>query len=75
MKTLLKFERLLETYYAFSPKGTLSFIKAISIWLNEKLFLKNIRDGLRKISDYDVKNLNLLFQNIIYRILQALFYI
>ena len=58
----MKFERLLETYYAFSPKGIISFIKAIPVWLNEKLFLKkNIRDGLRKISDYDIKNLNLLF--------------
>ena len=61
-KPLLKFERLLETYYAFSPKGIISFIKAIPVWLNEKLFLKkNIRDGLKKISDYDVKSLNLLF--------------
>ena len=39
-KPLLKFERLLETYYAFSPKGIISFIKAIPVWLNEKLFLK-----------------------------------
>ena len=61
-KPLLKFERLLETYYAFSPKGLLSFIKAIPVWLNEKLFLKkNIRDGLKKVGDYNVKNLNLLF--------------
>ena len=61
-KPLLKFERLLETYYAFAPKGLLSFIKAIPVWLNEKLFLKkNIRDGLREVSDYDFKSLNLLF--------------
>ena len=39
-KPFLKFERLLETYYFFSPKGILSFIKAIPLWLNEKLFLK-----------------------------------
>ncbi|MAR62389.1 MAG: hypothetical protein CMC45_00725 [Flavobacteriaceae bacterium] len=61
-KPLLKFERLLETYYAFSPKGILSFIKAIPVWLNEKLFLKkNIRDGLKDVGQYNVKRLNLLF--------------
>jgi carbamoyltransferase len=45
-KPLLKFERLLETYYAFAPKGLISFLKAIPVWLNEKLFLKKlIYDG------------------------------
>ena len=39
-KPLLKFERLLETYYAFSPRGLVSFIKAIKTWFGEKLFLK-----------------------------------
>ena len=48
-KPLLKFERLLETYYAFAPKGLLSFIKAVPVWLNEKLFLKNIREGLKEV--------------------------
>ena len=44
-KPLLKFERLLETYYAFAPKGLLSFLKAIPVWLSEKMFLKKlIRD-------------------------------
>ncbi|MBL4707242.1 MAG: hypothetical protein JKY48_02220, partial [Flavobacteriales bacterium] len=37
-KPLLKFERLLETYYAFAPKGLASFLKALPIWLKEKLF-------------------------------------
>ena len=61
-KPLLKFERLLETYYAFSPKGLLSFIKAIPVWLNEKLFIKkNIRDGLKEVGEYNLKKLNLLF--------------
>ena len=61
-KPLLKFERLLETYYAFSPKGIISFIKAIPVWLNEKLFLKKkIRDDLRKVGEYDIKRLNLFF--------------
>ena len=61
-KPLLKFERLLETYYAFSPKGLLSFIKAIPVWLNEKLFIKKkIRDGLKEVGEYNIKKLNLLF--------------
>ena len=47
-KPLLKFERLLETYYAFSPKGIISFIKAIPVWLNEKLFLKKYKGWIKK---------------------------
>ena len=38
----MKFERLLETYVAFAPKGFQSFRKAIPIWLREKLFLKYV---------------------------------
>lgn len=41
-KPLLKFERLLETYHAFAPKGLISFIKAMPIWINEKLFIKKL---------------------------------
>ena len=41
-KPFLKFERLLETYFHFSPKGFLSFSKAMSLWLKEKLFLKKM---------------------------------
>ena len=41
-KPFLKFERLLETYVAFAPKGLQSFRMAMPIWLREKLFLKNI---------------------------------
>lgn len=41
-KPFLKFERLLETYLAFAPKGFLSFTKAIPLWLNEKLFQKKL---------------------------------
>ena len=37
---MVKFERLLETYLAFAPKGFRSFVMAIPIWLKEKLFLK-----------------------------------
>src|SRR6266850_438671 len=41
-KPFLKFERLLETYHAFVPKGLASFIKAIPVWLKEKLFMKKL---------------------------------
>ena len=62
IKPLLKFERLLETYYAFAPKGLLSFLKAIPVWLNEKMFLKKlIRDGLKEVGQYDLDQLKLLF--------------
>ena len=39
-KPFLKFERLLETYLAFAPKGFTSFLASIPIWLREKLFQK-----------------------------------
>ena len=39
-KPLLKFERPLETYLAYAPKGFRSFVAAMPIWLKEKLFLK-----------------------------------
>lgn len=61
-KPLLKFERLLETYYAFSPQGLVSFLKAIPVWTKEKLFMrKMIRDGLKDIENHDSKKLKLLF--------------
>jgi carbamoyltransferase len=41
-KPFLKFERLLETYLAFSPRGFASFRMAIPLWLREKLFLKSL---------------------------------
>ena len=41
-KPFLKFERLLETYLAFAPRGFTSFRMAIPIWLREKLFLKDL---------------------------------
>ena len=60
-KPFLKFERLLETYLAFAPRGFKSFSMAIPIWLREKLFQKNwLTTELRKLApNYD--NANLLF--------------
>ncbi len=40
-KPLIKFERLLETYVGFAPKGIQSFLAAMPVWLKEKLFLRN----------------------------------
>lgn len=61
-KPLLKFERLLQTYYAFAPKGLISFLKAIPVWLDEKLFLKKkIYDGLSQVEPYQKNKIRLLF--------------
>ena len=61
-KPLLKFERLLETYYTFAPRGIRSFITAMPVWIKEKMFLKRlINEELEKIG-YDKKNpVKLLF--------------
>ena len=41
-KPFLKFERILETYLTFAPKGIKSFIKAMPLWIKEKLWLKEL---------------------------------
>jgi carbamoyltransferase len=51
-KPFLKFERLLETYLAFAPRGLVSFWAAMPIWLKEKLFLKDLlRKELARLGD------------------------
>ena len=50
-KPFLKFERLLETYVGFAPKGFKSFCKAMPIWLGEKLFQKNLL--FKKLKQHD----------------------
>ncbi len=46
-KPFLKFERLLETYLAYAPVGIKSFIKAMPLWIKEKLWMKEmIKDKL-----------------------------
>ena len=61
-KPLLKFERLLETYYAFAPRGVKQFISAMPLWIKEKLFFKElIYSELRKIGPIDKKKTKLLF--------------
>lgn len=62
-KPLLKFERLLETYLAYSPQGFRSFLAAMPVWLKDKLFLKTtLRRELAALGDISEKALpSLLF--------------
>lgn len=61
-KPFLKLERLLETYYAFAPKGVASFANAMPVWLKEKMFLKDlIRKELKKIGNWCPEKTKLLF--------------
>ena len=61
-KPFLKFERLLETYVAFAPRGFRSFSMAIPIWIKEKLFQKDLlRRKLRGLAPDVDWNAKLLF--------------
>ncbi len=64
-KPLLKFERLLETYYVNAPKGFKSFLSFAPVWIKEKLFLKSlIRKQLKLIDkNLDFKKTKLLFSD------------
>ena len=55
-KPFLKFERLLETYVAFAPKGFVSFAKAMPLWIKEKLFQKNYLFNKLKEHDKNYKS-------------------
>ena len=55
-KPFLKFERLLETYVAFAPKGFVSFSKAMPLWIKEKLFQKNLLFNKLKEHDKNYKS-------------------
>ena len=62
-KPFLKFERLLETYVAFAPKGFRSFCKSIPLWLKDKLFQKKMLFNQLKKHDKnfnDIKRINFL---------------
>ena len=41
-KPYIKFERLLETYHGFAPRGLVSFLSAIPVWIKEKLFMRTL---------------------------------
>ena len=58
-KPYIKFERLLETYHAFAPKGLISFLSAVPVWIKEKLFMKKmLREELNNLGD---KKIPILF--------------
>ena len=60
-KPFLKFERLLETYVAFAPKGFIQFTKSMPSWLREKLFQKNLLMSFLKKHDINFKNKKKIF--------------
>jgi carbamoyltransferase len=61
-KPFLKFERLLETYYGFAPRGLISFVSAMPVWIKEKIFLKKIIfDELLSIQKFKKNDFKLLF--------------
>ncbi|GMN01815.1 carbamoyltransferase [Erythrobacter sp. MTPC3] len=61
-KPFLKFERLLESYFATAPRGFSSFRLAIPLWIKDKLFQKKmLQDELQKLSGGDAWNASLLF--------------
>jgi len=54
-KPFLKFERLIETYLAFAPRGFRSFASAMPLWIKEKLYQKyNLTQSLKKILDENI---------------------
>ena len=62
-KPIPKFERLLETYMAYAPKGLKSFSASLPVWIKDKLFQKKkLIDSLSKLSNKDIDwNNKLLF--------------
>jgi carbamoyltransferase len=61
-KPFLKFERLLETYYAFAPRGLRSFLAAMPVWIKEKLFLKRLLlQELSLLAGHKIDEVKLLF--------------
>lgn len=58
-KPYLKFERLLETYHELAPRGWLSFVNAMPVWIKEKLFMRSMLK--RELSRLGIENPRLLF--------------
>ncbi len=55
-KPFVKFERLLETYLSYAPKGLGSFLTAIPVWIKEKLFLRNLlQKAFRQVGNLEKK--------------------
>ena len=51
-KPFLKFERILETYLTYAPRGIRSFAKAVPLWIKQKMWIKEF---IRKELDFDGK--------------------
>ncbi len=61
-KPLLKFERILETHLSMAPKGLVSFITSMPIWMKEKMFFKKLlKNELKKVGKINWKHTKLLF--------------
>ena len=60
-KPFLKFERLLETYVAFAPRGFASFSKAMPLWIKEKLFQKKLLFNKLKLHDEDFNDIKKIY--------------
>jgi carbamoyltransferase len=60
-KPFIKFERLIETYLSFAPKGFVSFSKAMPVWLSEKLFQRTLLSRSLKAIDENFDPARLLF--------------
>ncbi|WP_447963874.1 carbamoyltransferase family protein [Nitrospira sp. Ecomares 2.1] len=55
-KPFVKFERLLETYLSYAPKGLGSFLTAIPVWIKEKLFLRTLLEkAFRQVGNFEKK--------------------
>lgn len=61
-KPLLKFERILETHLSTVPKGFVSFVTSMPIWMKEKMFFKkHLKTELKKVGQINWKKTELLF--------------
>jgi carbamoyltransferase len=60
-KPYIKFERLMETYHSFAPKGLVSFISAMTAWLKDKLFMRRLLKKNLSQLGLDLSNIQLLF--------------
>ena len=61
-KPFLKFERILESIYAFSPRSLVPFLASMPVWIKEKLFLKKVLfDHLKEIEDFNKSKVKLFF--------------
>lgn len=61
-KPFIKFERILETFYAIAPKGLGAFVKYMPEWISEKIFFKKLlKDGLKEVDRGAFKKAKMLF--------------